>query len=91
MTALRILLARLLGLLGGDARRERELRAEIDAHIAEAAEEFERQGVPADRARRLAFVQFGGVTQTMEAHGICADSGRSAASDGISRTARGCS
>ena len=68
MTALRIFLARLLGLFGGDARRERELRAEIDAHIAEATEEFERQGVPADEARRLAFAQFGGVTQTMEAH-----------------------
>ena len=68
MTALRIVLARLLGLFGGDARRERELRAEIDAHIAEATEEFERQGVPADEARRLAFARFGGVTQTMEAH-----------------------
>ena len=47
MTALRISLARLRGLFGGDRTRERELRAEIDAHIAEAAEEFERQGVPA--------------------------------------------
>jgi len=68
MTGLRILLARLLGLFSGDAKRDRELRAEINAHIAEAAEEFERQGVPVDEARRLAFAQFGGVTQTMEAH-----------------------
>ena len=68
MTGLRIFLARLRSLFGGDARRERELRAEIDAHIAEATEEFERQGVPVDEARRLAFAQFGGVTQTMEAH-----------------------
>jgi hypothetical protein len=68
VTALRILLARLRGLFGGDVRRDRELRAEIDAHIAEATEEFERQGVPADKARRLAFARFGGVTQTMEAH-----------------------
>ena len=36
MTGLRILLARLLGLFGRSAGRERELRAEIDAHIAEA-------------------------------------------------------
>jgi hypothetical protein len=68
VTALRILLARLRGLLGGDTRRERELRAEIDTHIAEAAEEFERQGAPAGEARRLAFARFGGVTQTMDAH-----------------------
>jgi hypothetical protein len=68
VTALRILLARLLGLFGGDARRERELRAEIDAHIAEATQEFERQGVPVDEARRLALARFGGVTQTMETH-----------------------
>jgi FtsX-like permease family len=68
VTGLRIFLARLLGLVGGDARRELELRAEIDAHIAEATEEFERQGVPADEARRLAFARFGGVTQTMEVH-----------------------
>lgn len=68
MTALRIFLARLRGLFGGDDRRERELRAEIDAHIAEAAEEFERQGVPANEGRRLAFARFGGVTQTMETH-----------------------
>ena len=68
MTALRIFLTRLRGLFGGDAGRERELRAEIDAHIAEATEEFERQGVPVDEARRLAFARFGGVTQTMEAH-----------------------
>ena len=68
MTRLRVLLARLLGLFSRDAGRDRELRAEIDAHIAEATEEFERQGVPVDEARRRAFAQFGGVTQTMEAH-----------------------
>ena len=37
MTRLRVLLARLLGLFSRDAGRDRELRAEIDAHIAEAA------------------------------------------------------
>ena len=67
MTAFRIFLSRLIGWLGGK-KRDADLRAEIDAHIAEAAEEFERQGVPADKARRLAFAQFGGVTQTVEAH-----------------------
>jgi putative ABC transport system permease protein len=64
---LRVLLSRLFGFSDGN-KRDADLRAEIDAHIAEAAEEFERQGVPADKARRLAFAQFGGVTQTIEAH-----------------------
>jgi putative ABC transport system permease protein len=68
VTALRILLARLLGLLGGGARRERELRAEIDAHLAEAAAEYVRQGMTPEEARYAALRQFGGVTQTVEAH-----------------------
>ena len=67
MSRLSTFLSRLFGWLGGK-KRDAELRAEIDAHLAEAAEEFERQGVPADEARRQAFVRFGGVTQTMEAH-----------------------
>ena len=68
MTALRILFARLLGLFGGDTRRERELRAEIDAHIAEAADEYVCQGMTSEEARHAALRQFGGVTQTVEAH-----------------------
>jgi putative ABC transport system permease protein len=68
VTALRILLARLLGLFGGDLRRERELRAEIDAHIAEATDEYVRRGMTREEARRTALRQFGGVTQTVEVH-----------------------
>jgi predicted permease len=68
VTTLRIVLARLLGHFGGDARRERELRAEIDGHIAEAADEYVRQGMTPEEARHLALRQFGGVTQTIEAH-----------------------
>jgi hypothetical protein len=68
VTALRILLARLIALFGGDTRRERDLRAEIDAHIAEAAEEYVRQGMTPEEARYAALRQFGGVTQTVEAH-----------------------
>jgi MacB-like periplasmic core domain len=68
VTALRIFLARLLGLFGGGARRERELRAEIDGHIAEAAGEYVRQGMTPEEARHAALRQFGGVTQTIEAH-----------------------
>jgi putative ABC transport system permease protein len=68
VTALRIFLARLLGLFGGDTRRERELRAEIDGHLAEAAGEYVRQGMTPEEARHAALRQFGGVTQTIEAH-----------------------
>jgi putative ABC transport system permease protein len=67
VTRLRVFLWRLFGFLSGN-KRDADLRTEIDAHIAEAAEEFERQSVPADEARRRAFAQFGGVTQTIEAH-----------------------
>ncbi len=67
MARLRVFLSRLFGLSRGSTR-DAELRTEIDAHIAEAAEDFERQGVPVDEARRRAFAQFGGVTQTIESH-----------------------
>ena len=68
MTGLRILLARLLDLFSRSAARERELRAEIDAHIAEAVDEYVRQGMTPEAARHAALRQFGGVTQTVEAH-----------------------
>ena len=70
MTALRILLARLLGLFGGDTRRERELRVEIHAHLAEATDEYVRQGMTPEEARHQALRRFGGVTQTVEAHRV---------------------
>lgn len=73
MTALRILLARLVGLFGGGARRERELRAEIDAHLAEAADEHVRQGMTPEEARYAARRQFGGVTHS-SARSVCAQS-----------------
>jgi predicted permease len=67
VTALRIFLARFLGLFGG-GRRDRELRAEIDAHIVESAAEYEGQGMTPEEARYSALRRFGGVTQTVEAH-----------------------
>jgi hypothetical protein len=67
VTGLRILPARLLGLFGGDTRRDRELRAEIDEHITEAAAEYVRQGMMPEQARHAALRQFGGITQTVEA------------------------
>src|SRR5262245_17130031 len=68
MSALRIFLLRLLGLFSSGARRELELRAEIDAHIDEAADGYVRQGLTKEDARRAALREFGGVTQTVEAH-----------------------
>ena len=67
MARLRVFLSRLFGFSSGN-KRDADLRAEIDAHIVEATEDFARQGVPADEARRLAFAKFGGVTQTIETH-----------------------
>jgi putative ABC transport system permease protein len=64
VSRLRTFLSRAFGWLG-DRKREADLGREISSHIAEAAEEFERQGVPADEARRRAFVHIGGVTQTV--------------------------
>ncbi|HXT71002.1 MAG TPA: ABC transporter permease [Vicinamibacterales bacterium] len=67
MSALRTIFARLLGSLGS-RKRDADLRAEIDAHLEEATEENIRRGLPAAEAHRLALAQFGGVTQTIEAH-----------------------
>ena len=67
MARLRVFLSRLFGVSNG-RRRDAELRAEIDAHVAEATDELTRQGMrPAD-ARHAALRKFGGVTQTIEAH-----------------------
>jgi putative ABC transport system permease protein len=51
-------------------RRDRiaELRREVESHIAESTEEFIRQGLPPDEARRRALVSFGGVAQTEECY-----------------------
>src|SRR5262245_1288006 len=64
---LRVFWSRLFGGLGS-RRQEADLRREIASHIDEAAEEFARQGLSAEEARRLAFARFGGVTQSVEAH-----------------------
>ena len=67
MTRLRVFLSRLFGLSSGN-KRDADLRTEIDAHIAEAADEYVRQGMTPEDARRAALREFGGVTQTVEAH-----------------------
>ena len=67
MSRLRTFLSRLLGWLGGK-RRDADLRAEINAHIAEAVDELTRQGMSPADARHEALRSFGGVTQTIEIH-----------------------
>jgi predicted permease len=52
---------------------DRDLQAEIDAHITRQVEEYERQGLSAAEARRRARIDFGGVeairTDTRQARG----------------------
>ena len=49
-------------------RLDRELRDEIAAHLAEAADEYERRGMTPEDAQRAARRSFGGVTQTEQIH-----------------------
>ncbi len=67
MTRLRILLARLRGAFSPN-RLDDDLRAQIDAHIGEATDEYVRQGVPRGEARRRAMRDFGGVSRVEEAY-----------------------
>jgi predicted permease len=47
-------------------QRDSELDAEMAAHLELATEENVQKGMPADEARRLAMIRFGGVTQAKE-------------------------
>ncbi len=65
MTPLRIFLARLRGLVGRRGR-DQDLQQEIASHLDEAAEEYARQGLSPEEARRAARVAFGGTEQAKE-------------------------
>jgi predicted permease len=67
MTILRPLLARLRALVGR-GRMDRDLDDEIAGHLAEAADEFVRQGLSPEDAYLAARRSFGGVTQTKEVY-----------------------
>jgi putative ABC transport system permease protein len=58
-------MARLAGLFG-HKRRERELAAELESHLALHIEENLRAGMTAEEARRQALVKLGGVEQAKE-------------------------
>ncbi len=67
MTRLRILLARVFGGFRPN-RLDNDLRAQIDAHLAEAEDEYVSQGLSRIEARRRAMRDFGGVTRVEEAY-----------------------
>jgi putative ABC transport system permease protein len=67
MRRLRVFLSR-LSALPRSRRMDREIDDEITSHLAEAAEEYVRQGMSPEEARFAAQRSFGGVTQTKEAY-----------------------
>src|SRR5687768_2518627 len=67
MTRLRILLFRVWALLRA-RQMDRDINDEIASHLAEATEEYIRQGLSPEEARRAAQRRFGGVTQTTEVY-----------------------
>jgi putative ABC transport system permease protein len=67
MRRLRIVLFRLRALFRA-RQMDREIDDEIASHLAEAAEEYVRQGLSLEEARRAAQRSFGGVTQAREVY-----------------------
>jgi len=67
MTRLRIFLSRLRALVRS-RQMDREIDDEITSHLAEATEEYVRQGLSPEEARRAARRSFGGETQTKEVY-----------------------
>jgi hypothetical protein len=64
---MRLFLMRILALVT-PGRAERELRREIEAHLALLQREYESRGMPPEEARLAARKAFGNVEQTKEAH-----------------------
>jgi predicted permease len=67
LTRLRIVLFRLRALVRS-RQMDRQIDDEIASHLAEATEEYVRQGLSPDEARRAARRSFGGVPQTKEVY-----------------------
>ena len=67
MSRLRIFLFRLWALVRS-RQMDREIDDEITSHLAEATEEYVRQGLFPEAARRAALRSFGGVPQTREVY-----------------------
>ena len=67
MSRLKSFVARLRS-LGRRDDLERDLREQIDSHLEEAVDEWERQGLSPADARRAALREFGSLVQATEAH-----------------------
>ncbi len=67
MTRLRIFLSRLWA-VGRARQNDRDIDDEISSHLAEATEEYVRQGLSLEEARQAARRSFGGVTQAKEVY-----------------------
>ena len=67
MGELRRFFLRLFSFLGA-ARAERELEREIEAHLVLLEDDFRRQGMSVEEARRAALRALGGVDRTKEGH-----------------------
>src|SRR5712671_145134 len=67
MTRLRIFVFRLWALVRS-RQMDREIDDEIASHLAEAAEEYARQGLSQEEARSAAQRSFGGVPQAKEVY-----------------------
>ena len=63
---LRLVVARLAGAFRPN-RFDADLRAQIDAHVEEATDDYVRQGLSREEARRRALIDFGGLTKAEEA------------------------
>jgi predicted permease len=67
MRDLRAWFLRLFGVFS-KSRRNRELAAELDAHLQMHIDDNLRAGMPREEARRQALIKLGGVEQTMESY-----------------------
>ena len=84
MSAIRRFAARVRGLFAG-ARGDRELAAELEAHVAFATEDLIRKGMEPNEARRAALIASGGLENAKEAY---RDSRGFPAIDGVMQDAR---
>jgi predicted permease len=67
MTGLRVFLSRARALVRS-RKMDREMEDEITSHLAEATEDYVRQGLSPEEARRAALRSFGGVPQAKEVY-----------------------
>ena len=67
MTGIRSVLFRLKALTRS-RQRDREFHDEVASHLEEATDDYIRQGLPPEEARRAAHRRFGGVSQTTEVY-----------------------